>query len=310
VLNSVNGKGVCPYGHPQAVGGSPSLPCLRRALGAADCVLAIGTELAETDFDLLMTGAPQFPPELIRLDIDPAQLTRNAVASLPLLGDAAAGARALLAALGTGSGNGGGDGARAAALRAAVTAEPHYHTEMAAFLDTVRRAVPDAVLVGDSTRPTYYAAWQYECDHPRRYFHSVSGFGTLGYAIPAALGAALAGERPVLALIGDGGAQFTWGELQTGAEQGLGVPVIVWRNNGYEEIANSMAGVGVDAASTRISAPDFRHAAAAHGCGHHRARDVDTLAAFLNAAISSTEPTVIEVHQQDFLSRPSGGWYR
>ncbi|MDZ7668273.1 MAG: 5-guanidino-2-oxopentanoate decarboxylase [Gammaproteobacteria bacterium] len=310
VLNTVNGKGLCPPGHVQHVGGSPSLPSQRRALAAADAVLAVGTELAETDFDLLMSGPFEAGSGLIRLDIDPAQLGRNARAELSLAGDAAAGLQALLLDLGSPRGAAEpASGSRAAALRAQIPAEHHYHAQMAAFLDAVRQALPDAVLVGDSTQPTYYAAWQYECPAPRRYFHSVSGFGTLGYAIPAAFGAALAVDRPVMALIGDGGAQFTLAELSTGAALGLGVPVIVWRNDGYQEIANSMTGVGVDAASTRIQPPDFRHAAAAHGCGYQRVSDLPGLAAALTAAAAARTPTVIEARQEDFLSEPTGGWY-
>jgi len=307
VLNTTNGKGVCPWGHALAVGGSPSLPSLRQAIQDADCVLAIGTEVAETDFDLLLSGPPVFPADLVRLDIDAPQLCRNAVASVPLLGDAAAGTRALLDALGPGDR---GKGARAAGLRRQVAAEAHYHPEIAAFFASIRETLPEAVLVGDSTRPTYYAAWQYECVAPRRYFHSVSGFGTLGYAVPAALGAAVAGKRPVVALTGDGGAQFTSNELQTGAELGLAVPVLVWCNDGYEEIANSMTSVGVDPASTRIGAPDFALLAAAHGCRHHRVRDPLALPALLEQAVAGDLPTLIEVHQRDFVTRPSGGWYR
>ena len=307
VLNTTNGKGVCPWGHPLAVGGSPSLPSLRQAIHDADCVLAVGTELAETDFDLLLEGAPVFPSNLLRLDIDAGQLCRNAVASVPLLGDAAAGTRGLLDALGNGEG---GNGARAAGLRRQVVAETHYHPELAAFLSVIRESLPETVLVGDSTRPTYYAAWQYECVAPRRYFHSVSGFGTLGYALPAALGAALSAARPVVALIGDGGLQFTSNELQTGAENGLAVPVLIWCNDGYEEIANSMISVGVDPISTHISAPDFALLAAAHGCRHQRVRDPGALTAVLKEAVAGDVPTLIEVRQRDFVTRPSGGWYR
>lgn len=310
VLNTVNGKGLCPPGHAQHVGGSPSLPSQRHAMAAADVVLAVGTELAETDFDLLMSGPLEAGTGLIRLDIDPAQLGRNARAQQPLLGAAAAGLQALLLDLGSPrTASNRTPGSRAEALRAQCRSEHHYHGQMAAFLDTVRRALPDAVLVGDSTQPTYYAAWQYECPAPRRYFHSVSGFGTLGYAIPAAFGAALAVDRPVMALIGDGGAQFTLAELSTGAALGLSVPVIVWCNDGYQEIANSMTGVGVDAASTRIKPPDFHQAAAAHGCGYVRVTDLPGLAAALAAAAEAPTPTLIEAHQDDFLSEPTGGWY-
>jgi len=315
VLNTVNGKGTCPPGHPQHVGGSPSLPCLRAAIQEADALLAVGTELAETEFDLLMAGPPAFPEGLIRLDLDPAQLGRNAVAALPLLGAADPGLQALTDAVPARAAT----GARAAALRTAKSREAHWHPEMAEFLDVLSAAAPGALLVGDSTRPTYYAAWQHECPAPRRYFHSVSGFGTLGYAIPAAFGAAAsvaasagpaaAGAGAVIALIGDGGAQFTLPELATGADLGLSVPVIVWHNDGYEEIANSMAGAGVPAESTRVRAPDFERAAAAHHCHYARARDLAQLRSALTTALGGDRPTLIEVLQGDFLSRPSGGWY-
>ena len=132
----------------------------------------------------------------------------------------------------------------------------------------------ELIIVGDSTRPTYYAAWQLETTAPARYFHSASGFGTLGYALPAALGAAAAGRGPVVALIGDGGLQFTLPELTTGAEAGLAVPVLVWNNFGYAEIANSMAAADVPVDSTRILTPDFAKAAAAHRCHYARPEDL------------------------------------
>jgi acetolactate synthase-1/2/3 large subunit len=180
---------------------------------------------------------------------------------------------------------------------------------MQAFLDVLRGALSEGVLVGDSTRPTYYAAWQYECERPRSYFHSVSGFGTLGYALPAAFGAALSIDRPVAALIGDGGIQFTLPELTTGAELALPVPVVVWHNDGYREIENSMAARGVPADSTRILAPDFAAAAAAHHCRHARPTDLTTLEQALADALAADRPTIVEVRESDFLTEPGGDWY-
>ncbi|MEZ5558700.1 MAG: 5-guanidino-2-oxopentanoate decarboxylase [Pseudomonadales bacterium] len=312
VLNTVNGKGVCPCGHPLAVGGSPSLPVLARALADSDCVLAIGTELGETDYDLLMQPLPNIGAGLIRMDIDPEQLTRNAPAELALVCDARAGVAALLDALhGTALHGGRAAGtARAAELERAITRERHWHPEMAAFFAALAHAAPDAVLVGDSTRPTYYAAWQYECESPRSYFHSASGFGTLGYALPAALGAKLASPRPVLALIGDGGLQFTLPELLTGAEAHLPVAVIVWCNDGYQEIANSMTASGIPVDSTRVATPDLQQTAASQHCHYERAATLGELQSALRSALGRDAPTLIEVRQSDFLASPSGGWYQ
>lgn len=308
VFNTVNGKGICPADHPLAVGGSPSLPAVRDALAAADVVLAAGTEMSETDYDLLMLGPPSPHPGLIRLDIDASRLLVPHPPAVAIATDARLGVRALLAALGP-EGAARGGAARAAALRESVRREPHYHPEMQSFLDVLVRAAPDAVIVGDSARPTYYASWQLDRAEPRTYFHSASGFGTLGFALPAAFGAALGSERPVMALIGDGGVQFTLPELTTGAELGLPVPVIVWHNDGYREIEHSMRARNIPADATRILAPDFEAAARAHHARYARPTTLADLERALSEALAADGPTLVEVREGVFLTTPSGGWY-
>ena len=185
-------------------------------------------------------------------------------------------------------------------------------------LAVLQDAAPDAVIIGDSTRPTYYATWQLECQQPRRYFHSLSGFGTLGYALPAAIGASLgigaavgigAATEGVMALIGDGGIQFTLPELTTAAEQQLPIAVIIWHNDGYREIENSMRAKNVPADSTRILAPDFKAAAAAHHADYARPSSLAALRESVQLALAGDRPTLIEVREADFLSQPSGEWY-
>lgn len=312
VLNTVNGKGVCAWGNPLSVGGSPSLPCLNQALADADRVVAIGTELAETDYDLLMADGLPDTGRWIRMDMDPAQLLIPAAPELAITTDARLGCAALSASLAASAAtvpqrNG---AQRAEQLRRSVRKETHYHPEVAAFFDALHKVADDLILVGDSTRPTYYAAWQYECTRPGRYFHSVSGFGTLGYALPAALGAAAAGCGPVVALIGDGGIQFTLPELTTGAQAGLALPVIVWNNQGYAEIENSMRAQQVPVQSTQILTPDFQQAAAAHRCHYLRPRNLSELVTGLQTALNASAPTLVEIVEEDFLSIPSGGWYQ
>ena len=310
MLNTVNGKGICPRGHPLSVGGSPCLPSLRDALAKADVVLAICTELGETDYDLLMAGGLPDTSTWIRIDIDPVQTRIPTPCAIGITSDAGLAVDALIEKAERPLQGATAGAARARALRKLIRAETHFHPEMMAFFDTIRSALPDVVLVGDSTRPTYYAAWQYECDAPRRYFHSVSGFGTLGYALPAALGARCADPAgPVVALIGDGGIQFTLAELSTGAQASLAVPVIVWNNNGYGEIENSMLARNVPATHARITAPDFAAAAAAHHCGYANPTSLAALHSALAAAVKTVSPTLIEVRESDFLTTPGGQWY-
>ncbi len=307
LLNTVNGKGVLAGDHPLAVGGSPSLPALRSALEGADVLLAFGTEFGETDYDLLMTGAPQPRGALLRVDIDPQQLLRNVRARVPVLGTSMLAARALRSALPAAARGAGHQ--RAAGLRGAVRADRYCNPDYQQVLDTMVRALPTAIIVGDSTQPTYHAAWQLERPAPRRYWHSASGFGTLGYALPAALGACLARpDLPVIALIGDGGLQFTLAELAAGVAAGLPVAVVVWNNDGYREIDNSMAARGIEPVGTRLPAPDLPGVARALGAQAVRVRDPATLDAALRSAPAAGVPTLIELRQADFV-RTETSWY-
>jgi acetolactate synthase-1/2/3 large subunit len=127
----------------------------------------------------------------------------------------------------------------------------------------VLHELPDAVFVGDSTQPVYTGNLTFNPERPRRWFNSSTGYGTLGYALPAAIGAWLGGNLeggarpPVVCLIGDGGLQFTLPELASAVEARTPVIVLLWNNQGYEEIKKYMVNraiepVGVDI-YTRIS---------------------------------------------------------
>jgi acetolactate synthase-1/2/3 large subunit len=308
VLNTVNAKGVIPASHPLAVGGSPSLSVVREAMSNADVVLAVGTEFGETDYDMLFLGPLEMSAELIRIDIDARQLSRNIEPTLALVGDAGLSMQALAQALPQGLKKSG--AARAQELRRAITTEQHYHREFSLLFDTIQQALPGLVLVGDSTLPTYYAVWQYEAETPRSYFHSATGGGTLGYAIPAAFGASLAQNgRPVAAIIGDGSAQFTLSELAAGVEAELPVAIMIWNNDGYGEIKQGMLAASIDPVGVDIFTPDLLAAAAALGCETVRAVDLATLTQALQAAQQHKVPTVIELRQENFISQAAGQWY-
>ena len=309
VLNTVNAKGVVPASHILSVGGSPSLGCHRQALREADVVLAVGTEFGETDYDMLFVGELELGGELIRVDIDAQQLARNIPAQLGIVGDAALSLSALFGAVADSSSQCNG-AERATAMRNAIVSEEHYHPEFAALFEVLQNALPDLLLVGDSTLPTYYAVWQYESDLPRSYFHSATGGGTLGFAVPAAFGARLAcPQRPVAALIGDGSVQFTLAELAAGVEAGLPVAVLVWNNQGYREIRQGMLAANIEPTGVDIFTPDIGAAAQALGCALARPASLAALAQALHDSQQRDIPTLIELDQADFVSLPAGQWY-
>lgn len=299
VVNTVNAKGVMPYSHPLAVGGSGSSEAIRREFEQADVVLAVGTEFSETDYDFFFSGPVIIGGTLLRVDIDPRQLSRNVRAQVAIQSDAKLALQALNTALGA-SQPGTADGEqRAAGLRSALTGTGDKRYE--AFFNTLREALPEVIIAGDSTQPTYYAWLHYETEKARRYFHSASGFGTLGYAIPAAIGAKLAQPRlPVIGLIGDGAAQFSIGELASAVEVGLPVIFVIWNNSGYGEIKRFMEEANVTRTGVDIFTPDFIGLGRAFGCEAVAVNNLQELGSELLAANARALPTLIEVTQSDF----------
>ena len=224
VALTINAKGLLPAAHPLLIGSTQTLIATRALVAEADVVLAIGTELAETDYDVTFAGGFDIPGALLRVDIDPDQTVRNYPPHVALVADARIAAQALLTEVnrqplaprtpdwGT---------ARVARLWAEL--EPTWDAAtrvQTRFLNTVLEELPGVVFVGDSTQPVYSGNLTLNLDHPRRWFNASTGYGTLGYALPAAIGAWLGrGDgQPVVCLIGDGGLQFTLPELASAVE--------------------------------------------------------------------------------------------
>ena len=309
VINTVNAKGVVPYSHPLAAGGSASCKQIRDELKNADLVLAVGTEFGETDYDFFYQGDIEIPGTLIRIDIDPAQLTRNLRADVAICGDALQVLQAINSSMATNtqssptsidkqSGSTPGE-CRAFNLRRSL--KNSRDTRYQQFFDTLRDALPDLCIVGDSTQPTYYAWLHYETEQPRKYFHSASGFGTLGYAIPAAIGAKLARpDQPVIGLIGDGAAQFTIAELASAVEAGVPVIFLIWNNRGYGEIKRFMRDASVEQVGVDIHTPDFVALGHAFGCSASRVENHRELKEQLIQANKRKGPTLIELREEDF----------
>jgi len=293
-----NAKGILPPEHPLLVVSSPSCEPVRKLYREADVVLGMGTEFSETDYDFFFDRQFYLSGKLIRVDIDSAQLMRNVRPEIAIMSDAALAAEALLPLLQAEHGAG--------SQRVVVT-----NSESAAqgsgdyqqFLDTLQRALPGAAVLCDSTQPAYFAAAQYHAPAPRRFASAATGYGTLGYALPAAFGAALAlDDTPVIALIGDGGLQFTINELSTAVEAGLSVAVVIWNNRRYEMIAQNFEAANMAPIACDIHTPDFLAIGRAYGCQAHRARNHGELETLLKQSRQHPVPTLIEVQEQDFIN--------
>ncbi len=290
VVQTVNARGVT-FGHGLSVPCSPSLNAVRALLEAADCVVAVGTEIGETDFDMYATGTMPVLPRLVRVDISGAAVAARDC-DVGVVGDAAA----VLAALTERVVAKGGDGVmRAAAAREAAWEEigPAMRAQVRC-LEAIRGAVPGALIVGDSTQPIYAGNLWYDHDVVGGWFNASVGFGALGYGIPAAIGAAVGRpDRPVICLTGDGGAQFSLAEMMVAVQERLPVTFVVWNNRGYREIADSMAGAGTEVIGCDPMPPDFGRLAAAFGMGHQA---IGPVPAEIGLAVAGDRgPRIVEI---------------
>ncbi|WP_338806150.1 5-guanidino-2-oxopentanoate decarboxylase [Pseudomonas chlororaphis] len=311
VALTINAKGMLPSRHPLLIGSTQSLVATRALVADADVVLAIGTELAETDYDVTFAGGFEIPGALLRVDIDPDQTVRNYPPKVALVADAHSATEALLAELGKQSlseRDSAWGTARAAALRNALEQQWDAPTRaQTLFLETLVQELPEIVIVGDSTQPVYSGNLTFNPERPRRWFNSSTGYGTLGYALPAAIGAWLGGasERhargPVACLIGDGGLQFTLSELACAVEARTPVIVLLWNNQGYEEIKKYMVNRDIEPVGVDIYTPDFIGVAKALGCAAEAIDSVDGLRDALRAASDRQGPTLIEIDQAGWM---------
>ena len=306
VVMTTNARGILPPGHPLAVPFSPSLEPVRRLVLAADVVLAVGTECGQTDYDMYDVSPFPQPRGLIRIDIDRDQLQRTLRPEIPLLGDSAATMKALLAAIGD-SGTPDAEvmarGAAAAEAACDVTyaALTPAMQRQVGFLEVIRETLPEAIVVGDSTQAVYAGNLGFNALRPGAWFNSSTGYGALGYALPASTGASLAApDRPVVCLVGDGGLQFSLGEMAGPRENNCWTAIVIWNNYGYGEIKTSMIAVDIEPEGVDIRPPDFEQLAAAYGYEHCVVEDLAGLTAAMQAFGEERQVLVVEVRAAVF----------
>ena len=297
-----NAKGLLPATHPLLLGSYGVSNDVSACVDDSDVVLAIGTELGETDYGF--NRDPSFATDglLIRIDIEAEQTTRNAPADLGITADAALAISALLQGLEGHQPNTNGAERVRAALARGVThdTEPRI-ARHEVVLEAIRGALDNPIIVGDSSEPVYYAMSHFNADRPRSWFCSATGYGTLGYALPAAIGAKLAEPtRPVVVLIGDGGLMYTVAEMASAVEAKTPIICVLWNNQAFEEIKHAMVSAQVQPVGVDLHAPDFLMLARSMGWEAAHANDIASLDGLLRAAAQRNQPSLIEITPQTF----------
>ena len=166
-------------------------------------------------------------------------------------------------------------------------------------LNALRAALPaDAVLVTDMTTLAYAGNEIFPVPEPRQWMHP-SGFGTLGYALPAAIGAKVAaGDTPVVALAGDYGFQYTLNELGVAAELKQPLIVVLWNSDGLQAIMDDMDRKDIGHIATNPLNPDFEHLARAYGGHYHKVQSVEEIGGAVKEALAADRLSLIELHEK------------
>lgn len=295
VILTANARGLM-HEHELLVPASPSLEAVRELINQSDAVLALGTELGQTDYDVYATGTMPDLQCMIRVDICKDQLARHDVATA-ICADAGAFSQALLNRLANNERHNLHGGERAIRTRNAAYKEIGEEMRaISALLDVLRDAAPNSIMVGDSTQPVYAGNLYYDHDRAGGWFNAATGYGALGYGIPAAIGAAIGSPgSQVICLCGDGGAQFSLSEMMVAADEKLPIIFVIWNNRGYQEIETSMKSAGVSVVGCDPTPPDFRAVAASCGILYYECdTDPQNIKTTFKTAHENKAPTLIE----------------
>ncbi|HXV40424.1 MAG TPA: thiamine pyrophosphate-binding protein [Steroidobacteraceae bacterium] len=282
VSTTLQGLSSFPARHPLHAGfalGPAAVPAVENAFRDCDCLLAVGTRFAE-----IPTGSYGWDPpaNLVHVDINPKVFGANYPAAVALEGDARAVLAALRAALGTVPGG----AARAQDVAARIATDKHrYREEWRAhdpkgrvnpvrFFDALRARLPDdGIVVADDGNHTFLVAELMPIHAPRCFF-SPSDFNSMGYCIPAVIGAKLARpERAVVGIVGDGAARMTGLEMATAVAQRAGVAWFVFNDGELAQIAQAQETPYNRKTCTVLPELDLEGLARANRVGYRLMRD-------------------------------------
>jgi acetolactate synthase-1/2/3 large subunit len=289
VITTLNAKGLIDEREPWSLGHGRSARA-RTALSRADAMLAVGCRFTEVFTDWRRMSIPE---ALVQIDLDPEQIGVNYPVAVGIVADARAAIAMLRQELA--------DLPRASnwgpildQARAARQAKPEW------LIETLREVLPgETPVFTDACEMGYRMQADWPSYGPRRFFYP-SNYITLGWAFPAAVGAAVAlAGQPVVSVSGDGGFLMTAQELATAVRYRLRVIALVHNDSAYGAIKNIQDRVhGGRFLDTDLNNPDFVALAAAFGLPGHRASSPEQLRAAVRESLARGGPSLIEVPDQ------------
>jgi acetolactate synthase-1/2/3 large subunit len=305
VTNTLNGLGGFPGTHDQFLGmlGMHGTRAANYAMDEADLICAIGAR-----FDDRITGKlSEFAPraKFIHIDIDPAEISKNVPAHIPIVGDA----KNILVKLVNEYRALGADPSRLDEWWQRIGGwqerHPLHYTDSSdseikpqlAIQSIYEATGGDAIVTSDVGQHQMWAAQYYAFTKPRRWINS-GGLGTMGFGLPAAMGAAVGmPDETVVCITGDGSVQMNSQELATCVANRIPVKVLIL-NNGYLGMVRQWQELFWENRYSHVDmgqSPDFVKLAEAYGATGVRLTAKETLVDDLRAAIATDGPVVVDI---------------
>ena len=296
VLTTVSARGVIPGDHPFSVGAQLRARHVQEVLENADFALLLGTELAQTDH---WNDALGLPARQAWVNLCPTVLERGDSAVVAEA-DCIDFARRLKEALPM--------PAAGRTERAVVRCREARRLHGRDFtpgerrhwnvLQTLVRHVPEEVtIVSDMTQIAYTAIDYLPMQRPGQWLHP-TGYGTLGYGLPAAMGALISGAtESALAIVGDAGIQYTMQEMSLASELGLNLVVLLWNNDALQQICDDMDNAGVARIGVVQKNPDFVALARACDWTAWQVRHYGELGQDIDRALALSGPCLLRLDE-------------
>ncbi len=288
------GRGVVPDDYALHFGSTLARPSSADVAAEADCVLVIGSRLSEVD---LWRDDLGHAAKMIRVDVDEDTLNGHGGAFFSIPASAFWFLDALSEELGDIGLTSDWSAEEVSAQRTRWRREIEVERPgIIPVVDALKEALPaDTMIYSDMTQFAYAAKEIYPMERPGHWHHPY-GFGTLGYALPAAIGGKIGvGDQPVIAILGDYGFQYTMQELAVAVELELTLPIIIWDNGKLGEIEDSMVSAQIAPNAVIQRNPDFCKLAEAYGAEAARPTDLASFQKAIKDALAAKGPTIIHV---------------